>query len=89
MILSRRVLSILPRSTERMGAAVQQPWAKRTGAMFLATGYVYSTCLSFSRTLRLASTSSASAAACASSRRCLRVAYSGPVSQALANAAKD
>ena len=27
------VVSLLPRSTERMGATVQQPWAKRTGAM--------------------------------------------------------
>jgi hypothetical protein len=86
MILSRRVWSILPRSTERMGAAVQQPWAKRTGAMFLAPGCVYSPSLSFSRTLRLASTSAASAATCAACRRCLMVAYSGPVSQALGGA---
>jgi hypothetical protein len=36
---------------------------------------------SFSRTLRLASTSAASAAACAASKRYSRTAYSGSVSQ--------
>jgi hypothetical protein len=36
---------------------------------------------SFTRTLRLASTSAASTAACASSSWCLRVAYSGSLSQ--------
>ena len=83
------VVSLLPRSTERMGATVQQPWAKRTGAMFLAPGCVYSPCPSFSRTPRVASTSAASAAACAFSSRCLRVAHSGPVSQALGAATGD
>jgi hypothetical protein len=86
MILPRRVLSLLPRSTERMGATVQQPWAKRTGAMFLAPGCVYSPCPSFSHTLRVASTIAASANACAFYRRCLRVAYSGSVSQWVASA---
>src|SRR5215216_5266497 len=46
-------------------------------------------CSSFSRTLRLASTSAGSAAACAASSRCLRVAYSGPVSQVLGGATGD
>ena len=41
----------------------------------------YSPCLSFSRTLRLASTSAAPAAACAVSRPCRRAVYSGSVSQ--------
>ena len=43
---------------------------------------------SFSRTLRLASTSAASAAACAASKRCRRVPYSGSVSQWVASAFK-
>src|SRR5829696_805292 len=43
---------------------------------------------SFSRTLRLASTSAASASACAASKRCRRVAYSGSVSQWVASAFK-
>ena len=43
---------------------------------------------SFSRTLRLASTSAASAVACAASKRCRRVAYSGSVSQWIASAFK-
>jgi hypothetical protein len=89
MILSRSVLSILSRGTERMGTAVQQPWSKRSGAMFLAPGCVYSPCLSFSRTLRVASTSATSADTCAFSSRCLKMAYSGPVSQALAGAMGD
>jgi hypothetical protein len=51
----------------------------------IARGCVYSPCLSFSLTLRLASTSAASAAACAASKRYLRTAYSGSVSQWVAS----
>src|SRR5919107_2331634 len=50
-----------------------------------ARGCVYSPCFSFSLTRLRASTSAASVAACAASRRCLRVAYSGSVSQWVAS----
>src|SRR5918994_4333652 len=64
------------------------PTGKYGASLSLARGCVYSSCLSFSLTLRLASTSAASAAACAASRRCLRAAYSGSVSQWVASAYK-
>jgi hypothetical protein len=51
----------------------------------VARGCVYSPCLSFSLTRLRASTSAASAAAYAASKWCLRVAYSGSVSQWLAS----
>ena len=51
----------------------------------LARGRVQSPCLSFSLTRLRTSTSAASAAACAASRRPLRAAHSGSVSQWLAS----
>jgi hypothetical protein len=41
----------------------------------------YCSCPSFSRTLRLASTSAASVAACAASKRCRKASYLRSVSQ--------
>jgi hypothetical protein len=49
---------------------------------------IYCRSSSFSRTLRLASTSAASAAACAASKRYRRTSYSDSVSQCVASAFK-
>src|ERR687890_1469474 len=62
------------------------PYKEQYGASHVpARGCVYSPCLSFSLTLRLASPSAASAAACAASRGCRRASYSGSVSQWVAS----
>src|SRR5215208_967035 len=58
---------------------------KYAGSHTLARGCIYWPCLSFSLTRLRASTSAASAAACAASRRYRRAAYSGSVSQWVAS----
>src|SRR5918994_716182 len=57
------------------------PTGKYGASHSLGRVCVYSPCLSFGLTRLRAYTSAASAAACAASRRCLRAAYSGSVSQ--------